>query len=253
MTMDLMQTARQALHKHNYPLAQQQLITLVRTNPQNGEAWWHLAQTFDDPQKRQDCLERAQRYGYSPPIAIAEPEVILPWEQAEAWNNPMPILSLPTSVAPPQPSSSVAASPSYSAPSTAYQLPAAPPKPTLKPADLHQIVNILKSSMSRDQQIQSVMSMFHCTLEHADMLLQGVVYHYPEQFRPVKRNLNRILLEGASVLLGVILMLIAGFLIFDPDRTNSLRWPIRLFFVGIFITLTASYRVFKLMYNTPEQ
>ncbi|GAA5530776.1 hypothetical protein [Herpetosiphon gulosus] len=254
MTTDLLQTARHALQDHNYPLAQQQLITLVRANPQNGEAWWHLAQTFDDPLKRQDCLERAQRHGYSPPGAIAEPEIILPWEQTDAWNSPMPVPNPSTAVAPPQPSSSGAANPSQPAPSAAHQLPAAPPYPTLKPADLRQIVSILKSPVSRDQQVQSVMGMFHCSVEHADTLLQGVAYHYPEQFAsPIKRNLYRISLEAASVLLGVILILIAGFLMFNPDRTSSLKWPVRLFFVGIFITLTASYRVFRLMYNTPEQ
>ncbi|ABX06497.1 MAG TPA: hypothetical protein DEF47_09700 [Herpetosiphon sp.] len=253
MTTDLLQAARQALQEHNYPLAQQHLIPLVRANPSNGEAWWHLAQTFDDPQKRQDCLDRAQRHGYSPPVAIAEPEIILPWEQADAWNSPMPMTNPSPSFAPPPPSSAVAANPRQPAPSAAHQLPTAPPYPTLKPADLRQIVSILKSPVSRDQQIQSVMGMFHCSAEHADTLLQGVAYHYPEQFKsPVKRNLYRISVEVASVLLGVILTLIATFLIFDPDRTNSLRWPVRLLLVGIFITLTASYRVFKLMYNTPE-
>ncbi len=228
MTTDLFQSAQQALHERNYPLAQQQLLTLVNANPSHGEAWWQLAQTFDDPQKRQDCLDRAARHGYVPAIQQAEPEpAVLAGEQAA-----MP-----------------AENPQYAAPVGAFQLPAAPPNPTLEPADLSQIVKILKSKTDRQQQIQSVMSKFDCSAEHADMLLQGVAYHYPQLLRPSQINSKRLVLEIASMIFGIVLAVIGGFLLFNPIGPMRRKWPLRLGLAGIIITCTAGYRLFMLTRN----
>ncbi|XSG74228.1 hypothetical protein ACP8Y2_18810 [Herpetosiphon llansteffanensis] len=248
MTTDLFQAAQQALNQQNYQLAQQHLITLVRANPSHGEAWWQLAQTFDDPQKRQDCLDRAARYGYQPAAQAVEPEsVLLPWEQPDAWaSSPAP--NVPAAVAPQTLTSAQLPNPSALGASTAFQLPAAPPYPKLNPADLNQIVKLLTKQPDRSQQIQAVMSMFHCSADHADLLLQGVAYHHQQLLRPAKIDLGRFALELISLIIGLGLALIGGFLLFNPDTVRR-RWPLRLFFIGLFIAITAGSRMVMLTRN----
>ncbi|MFD3166034.1 hypothetical protein [Herpetosiphon sp. NSE202] len=249
MTTDLFQAAQQALNQQNYQLAQHHLITLVRANPSHGEAWWQLAQTFDDPQKRQDCLDRALRHGYQPAAQAIEPEsVLLPWEQADAWDSPPAPNSSAAAVAMPPLASAQTPNPSASGASNAFQLPAAPPYPQLNPADLNQIVKLLKSNADRSQQIQAVMSMFHCSAEHADLLIQGVAYHYPQLLRPVKIDMSRFALELVSVILGLGLAFIGGFLLFNPDTVRR-KWPLRLFFIGLFIAVSAGLRMIMLTRN----
>ncbi|KPL85487.1 hypothetical protein [Herpetosiphon geysericola] len=247
--MDLFQAAHQALNQHNYQLAQHHLITLVRANPSHGEAWWLLAQTFDDPQKRQDCLDRAQRNGYQPVAQVIEPEsVILPWEQADAWDSPpAPNFSAAT-VATPTLASTLLPNPTASGAANAFQLPAVLPYPRLNPTDLNHIVKLLNKQPDRSQQIQAVMGMFQCSAEQADLLLQGVVYHHPQLLRPAKIDMSRFVLELISVILGLGLALIGGFLFFNPGTIRR-RWPVRLFFIGLLIAVTAGSRMVMLTRN----
>ena len=82
--------ARIALQHGERAQAKAILIPIVRSaGAENGEAWWLLAQTLDDPQQQADCYARATATGFNPPATkpVVEEPPSLPWE-ITAVNHP---------------------------------------------------------------------------------------------------------------------------------------------------------------------
>jgi hypothetical protein len=73
---DLLTQARVALAGHRADEAQGILVNLVVAQPRNEEAWLLLASTFDNLERRMECLQRARELNpYSPLIVTAIQEL----------------------------------------------------------------------------------------------------------------------------------------------------------------------------------
>ncbi len=74
---DQLNHARAALIAGRRAEAQALFAQIVRSSPHNGEAWYLLGQTLDDPQKRHDCETRAAAAGFVLPVS-ARPASLQP-------------------------------------------------------------------------------------------------------------------------------------------------------------------------------
>lgn len=73
---DLLPQARAALERHETEQAQGLLISIVVDDPHNEEAWLVLAETFDDLERRMECMQRARQLNpNSATIALAIQEL----------------------------------------------------------------------------------------------------------------------------------------------------------------------------------
>lgn len=69
----LLQTAHGVLAAGDKVRAQRILARALRINPENGDAWLLMAEAQTDPQRRQECLERAARLAGSAPELRSAP------------------------------------------------------------------------------------------------------------------------------------------------------------------------------------
>ncbi|MCG3139661.1 MAG: hypothetical protein HDKAJFGB_00555 [Anaerolineae bacterium] len=110
---DRLPQARAALERHETEEAQGILISIVVDEPHNQDAWLLLANTFDDLERRMECMQRARQMNpNSAQIALAIQELKTHIYQ-DAFGQPQPETPAAPSAAPaaPQPETPAASQP----------------------------------------------------------------------------------------------------------------------------------------------
>lgn len=89
---NLLPQAHAALERHQTDEAQGILVSIVIEEPHNEEAWLLLAQTFDDLERRMECMQRARQLNpNSAPIAAAIQELKTQISNTAFGQSPPPI------------------------------------------------------------------------------------------------------------------------------------------------------------------
>ncbi|MBA3471191.1 MAG: hypothetical protein H0T53_16265 [Herpetosiphonaceae bacterium] len=190
--------------------SRQQLIEIVRSpaGQSNGEAWWLLAQSLDDPAQQADCRRRAQAAGYPPA------------PRATAVAQPMPAPALPP------PGAGSIPAPDYSAAITF-------------------VVNKLGDDMDRYDLAQALMAREGWSYESAEGFIDYVSANFARTI--AARHLTLITVISMLGLIVGLLLTCSSVLTISNVRTDGvdqIRASIR-FIAGIAISGSAVWGLLK--------